>query len=245
MVVTTSAAISWATGNSCARSPVPRARRHAEGSNCRSGPPQDHDRAARDDLNVNDRPEQSLWLGAEAGGQRWNVGEDDVEVLRGRTLAHLVHGGRLRLTGHHVGRAKSCFRLGVGTAPMRPLMAPPDTKDGAEGAHFQHDALTHGESCFLCLCSCIPRCPVDAGPSAVPLMWDRAEQSGAADPFAVLMPHLTEHPEAPDRAYDAPASATISSIRSGEQPPLPGAAWRTPTPRRDLPRAALQTPAGC
>src|SRR5674476_1115688 len=76
---------------------------------------------------LTNKAEQDLWLGAEVAGQRRDVREDDIEVLRGRGLVHLVRGGPLRLTGHPVGRAKSSFTSCRGNAPMATLIAPPHT----------------------------------------------------------------------------------------------------------------------
>src|SRR5450759_126071 len=120
---------------------------------------------------------------------------------------------------------------------MATLIAPPHTEDGADGAHFQQDGLAHGAILLLGCDSCSPRCPTSAGQGDVPLKWDKAECYGAAAPIWDDICRISQRARAGSgRAY---------AVRSGAQPPLPGAAWRTPTTRPDLPHAALPTPAGC
>jgi hypothetical protein len=221
MAATTCTAITWAAATITAEPP----NRRAEQGNRGRRIPQDHGGATRDDLNVNDRPEQSIWLGAGTVGQRrcvvvgagalWSAPRHPQRPQPGPCsprwppAVYRASGwsGQIVLPNRVSGWSWN--------TPMPPLMAPARTKDGAEGAHLQPDALTHGESCFLCWCSRVPRCPTDAGPNFVPLMSDRAEQYEAAGPFAIT--DAASHKKAAqDQTGPMAQGAARRPVRSGQ-----------------------------
>lgn len=70
-------------------------------------------------------------LGADVVGQRGDIREDDVEVLRSRALVHGFRGGSLWFIRGHPGPGKSCWTLVNGSSTMSPLMAAVSMKDGA------------------------------------------------------------------------------------------------------------------
>jgi hypothetical protein len=216
MVATTCTAITCATARSTAEPSSRRAEHRNRGCRLCSGPGRCHPRRPQRQRSAR---AQRVWLGAETVGQRRCVVSGDRDVLRGRGPRPVVLGGRRRSIGRQVGPAKSLcqvvFRAGARATPMPPLMAPARTKDGADDAHLQPDGLTHGESCFLRLCSRVPRCPTDAGPSFVPLMCDRAERYEAADPLTTT--YAASHKEpAQDQTGPMAQAAARWSVRSGQ-----------------------------